>query len=151
MSEVLIGRCDEYLVAFPRPIVRQVVSGPELGAPDARLAGWCGQLAWRGGSIPLVDLRVRLGAAADTPPARAVVTAFGSTTVALALDDVLGLEATDLAQAREPLPGLAPIARTADAFLVVVDFTKLFNADERARLQAPCDLPALARPTRGSA
>jgi len=151
MSEVLIARCDEYLVAFPRPLVQQVISGPTLGAPDDRCDGWRGQLAWRGGTVPLVDLRVRLGAAVLAPPERAVIATFETTTVALAVDDILGLEQTDLAAAREPLPGLAPIATAGDTFLMVVDFPKLFDAAERAVLQSACELPAPEARNRGPA
>ena len=134
MSSVLIARCEEFLAAVPTWMVRQVVAGPTLGAANPRCAGWRGMLAWRGWQIPLLDLRERLGAATEEPPGRAVVTAFEDATVALAVDDVLGLEEADLAAARAPLPGLAPVTSTADAFLLVIDFERLFSPAERAAL-----------------
>jgi chemotaxis signal transduction protein len=134
MSTVIIARCEEFLVAIPTPMVRQVVAGPVLGRADPRCLGWRGMLAWRGTQIPLLDLRERLGAAAEEPPRRAVVTSFEDTTVALAVDDVLGIEEADLAAARAPLAGLAPVTSTADSFLMVIDYARLFTPAERAAL-----------------
>jgi chemotaxis signal transduction protein len=141
MSQVLIGRCGEFLVAFPAPVVQEVLAGPVLGAPDPRCAGWRGSLPWRGRRIPLVDLRARLRAPDDAPPGRAVVTAVGAATVALAVDDVLGLQATDLAAARAPLPGLPPVTATGNEFLMVVDTARLFSPPEAAALAQPEDHP----------
>lgn len=134
MSNVLIARCDEFLVAFPTRIVRQVVAGPDLGDPDARCPAWRGHLRWRGRAIPLIDLRERLGAAFAEAPQRAVVTEFERATIAMAVDDVLGLEEADLATAREPLPGLAPVTSSGDTFLMIVDFARLFAPAEQAVL-----------------
>lgn len=136
MSQVLIGRCGDFLVAFPLSAVRQVVAAPVLGPPDPRCVGWRGTLPWRGQRIPLVDLRTRLRAPADAPPGRAVVAALHDTAVALAVDDVLGVETTDLAMARAPLPGLPPVTAVGKEFLLVVDTARLLTADERAALGA---------------
>jgi len=52
------------------------------------------------------------------------------------VDDVLGVETTDLGAARPPLPGLPPVTAVGAEFLLVVDTARLLSADERAVLRA---------------
>jgi len=148
MSKVLVVRCDEYLIGVPAPLVREVVAGPELGEPDTRCAGWCGRLAWRGRAIPLIDLRARLSGDTREPPLRAVVTEFreADTTVAFAVDDVMGLDEADVGEARAPLPGLSPIVGSGDSFLSLLDFRAMFSETERSVLRAACAAGAEAQP-----
>lgn len=142
MSAVLIVRCDEFLVGVPAPLVREVLAGPELGETDPRCPGWRGSLTWRGRRIPLVDLRERMAEATLDPPQRAVVTEFrdAGTFVAFAVDDVMGLDEADLAGAKAPLPGLAPIigAGGGDSFLSLLDYRAMFTDAERDALRAAC-------------
>ncbi len=140
MSSVLVVRCDEFLLGVPAPLVREVLAGPELGDADARCTGWCGYLSWRGRRVPLVDLRARVAAATLDPPLRTVVVEFRDTdtTIAFAVDDVMGLDEADVAAARAPLPGLAPIIGARDGFLSLLDYHTMFSAAERDVLRAAC-------------
>lgn len=146
MSTVLVVRCDEFFLGLPSPLVREVLAGPDLGAPDPRCRGWRGWLAWRGRRIPLVDLRERLGPATLQPPERAVVAEFrdDGTTVAFAVDDVMGLDDADVSAARAPLPGLAPIVGAGGSFLSLLDYHAMFSDAERDALRTACAASAEA-------
>ena len=103
-----------------------------------------GLIELRGQFLPLIDLRKRFGA--RDPLARSegkyIVAPLGGIPVALVVDEVTGVERIS-AQAIQPAPALeygksfvAGVIKWEQRILMMLDITKLLNAQELAQLAA---------------
>jgi len=132
-------------------MVREILdSGPITRLPEAP-PFLVGVIDLRGETVPVIDLRVKLGmtAAPVTPETRIVVVELGRRDRSLAVGlqvervfEVAQLEPGDL----KPPPdigggwrpaGIKAIGRLRDDFVIVLDLPKLFSAGEIDAIPAP--------------
>lgn len=103
-----------------------------------------GIIELRGRFLPVIDLRKRFGAAGERPPGKYVVAPMGATSVALVVDEVMGVERIPSDQIQEP-PALAS-GRVAPAFVagivkwndrvyMLLDIDTVLSAAERDALE----------------
>ncbi len=104
-----------------------------------------GIIELRGRFLPVIDLRKRFGAAGGAAPGKYVVAPMGETSVALVVDEVMGVERIPLDQIQAP-PALAAgrvapgfvsgIVKWNDRVYMVLDIDAVLSASERDALES---------------
>lgn len=86
VERVLVARVGEERLALDVLALREVVDAPSIAPVPLSPAGLCGQMAYRGGVLPILDPDVLLGMPLAGPAGAVLVLA--ELGVALAVDDV---------------------------------------------------------------
>ena len=104
-----------------------------------------GIIELRGRFLPVIDLRKRFGAAAERAPGKYVVAPMGQTSVALVVDEVMGVERIPTDQIQPP-PALAS-GRVAPGFVsgIVKWNERVFMVLDIDAVLSAAELEALAR------
>jgi purine-binding chemotaxis protein CheW len=124
-TDVLLVRIGARLAAIPAGDVVEVMRPLSVQRAAGAPAFVAGMAVVRGTPVPVVDLRVLLGAPADAPPSRWVSARLEDRRVALSVDEVLGIRALP-PDALGRLPPLLEGAGSAVGSLGVLDRQLLF-------------------------
>lgn len=142
--QVVVFCLDAERFGLPVAIVREILDWREVSrlpsAPDWML----GLADVRGTSVPVVDLRIRLGMPAVEPTLATrilildVPTGERTLTLGVVIDRVLSVSSFDAGQV-EPSPDIGVrwrsdfitgVVRSDDAFVVLFDATRIFTAQD---------------------
>lgn len=143
-SPLVVFAIEGTRLALPLPAVERVL--PMVAAPPLPRAPAIalGAINLHGRVLPVLDLRRRLGFPPRAPglSTRLLVAAAGRRSLALPVDDVLGIEhvaADSVADPAAVLPGLrhvSGIVPLADGLLYIHDLESFLSLEEEARLAA---------------
>jgi purine-binding chemotaxis protein CheW len=135
MPQVVCFTVGPYRCALDIMRVREVIPARPAAPMPGTGPSVDGVVELRGVLLPVVDLRRRLGAPADAPPAKYVVATAGGASVALSVDAVQDVRRWDAAAIQPPPAAIdtrsvAGVVTTDDGVILLLDLDRLLDPAE---------------------